>query len=345
MCAGQLTARYGTVLTSNVLDLLPRLRKTHADALSAFLTLLPHYNNGNATAFEGSVMSFDAISWAMAQPINKSSAKFTLVALANCVNNGLPEMLCWPSISHLAEITAQNRKTVLAGIKKLCDLGYLNDTGQRCGKTKQVIIYRLNSTKNGAVKDDDFVAKLNVTALSNNPEIGIVPIETVPFLPTNSTVSDCEQSQKRDTEPVIEPGTEPVTKKEKKSAYAPPLPEALLNDFLCVRKAKRAGPVTPTVIAGLQREADKAEISLIDAVTACCEYGWQGFSAEWYAQRTARKQNATSTRQTQSFRERDECARHKAYEEMTGRKWPSESAHGLVITDIVSDVTPKKVSL
>ena len=283
-------------------------------------------------------MSFDAMRWAMAQPIKQSSAKFILVAMADCVNDALPEMLCWPSSSHLAEVTAQDRKTVLAGIKRLCDLGYLTDTGQRKGVTKQVIVYRLNSTKNGTVKGVDFVAKPDVKELSNSPEIGIIPIETVPFLPSNSTVFPCEQSQKRDTEPV----TEPVIKKEKKSVYAPPLPETLLDDFLSVRKAKRAGPVTQTVMSCIEREAHKAGISLIDAVTACCEFGWQGFRADWYEQRTAGKKTATSARQTQSFRERDECATHKAFEEMTGHQWLPESAHGLVSVDI-TDITSKRL--
>jgi hypothetical protein len=91
-----------------------------------------------------------------------------------------------------------------------------------------------------------------------------------------------------------EADTETDTEKDKEgekkpSAYAPPLPDDLLKDFLQVRKAKKAGPITQTVIAGLQREADKAGISLIDAVTACCEFGWQGFNAQWYADRTKGK--------------------------------------------------------
>lgn len=75
------------------------------------------------------------------------------------------------------------------------------------------------------------------------------------------------------------------------SASAPHLdiPSDLLNDWMAVRKAKRSGALTKTAIAGLQREADKAGISLVDAVTACCEYGWQGFNAQWYADRTKGK--------------------------------------------------------
>lgn len=89
-------------------------------------------------------------------------------------------------------------------------------------------------------------------------------------------------AQEADTETDTE-----ADKEKKESAYAPPLPADLLKDFLQVRKAKKAGALTKTAIAGIQREADKAGISLEAAVIACCEYGWQGFNAQWYAERTA----------------------------------------------------------
>lgn len=63
------------------------------------------------------------------------------------------------------------------------------------------------------------------------------------------------------------------------------IPDPLLADYMAVRKAKRAGPLTDTAIAGLQREATNAGISLEQAVTACVEFGWQGFNATWYADR------------------------------------------------------------
>ena len=59
----------------------------------------------------------------------------------------------------------------------------------------------------------------------------------------------------------------------------------LLADYMQVRKAKKAGPFTATVLAGLQREAEKAELTLAEAITECCEAGWQGFKAEWYFRR------------------------------------------------------------
>ena len=63
--------------------------------------------------------------------------------------------------------------------------------------------------------------------------------------------------------------------------------DELLSDYLKVRKAKKAGELTGTAIAGLQREAGKAGITLAQAVTACVEFGWQGFNAGWYAERVS----------------------------------------------------------
>ena len=57
-------------------------------------------------------------------------------------------------------------------------------------------------------------------------------------------------------------------------------------DFLQVRKAKRS-PLTATALAGIEREAAKAGIGLQQALEVCCESGWVGFKADWYANRTA----------------------------------------------------------
>ncbi len=135
-----------------------------------------------------------------------------------------------------------------------------------------------------------------------------------------------------DTDTDTEVDTEKEKEGEKKpSAYAPPLPADLLNDFIQVRKAKKAGALTKTAIAGLQREADKAGISLEAAVTACCEYGWQGFNAQWYADRTSARPVAAMTasnRQAETFAERDARNKREAWERMTGRQWPADELPG-----------------
>lgn len=54
-----------------------------------------------------------------------------------------------------------------------------------------------------------------------------------------------------------------------------------LADWIAVRKAKRAGPITQTVADGLRREAAAAGMTPQDAVRKSIERGWQGFQAEW----------------------------------------------------------------
>ena len=56
--------------------------------------------------------------------------------------------------------------------------------------------------------------------------------------------------------------------------------QQIATDWLAVRKAKRA-PLTKTVLAELQREAQKAGLSVADAVKICASRNWQGFNASW----------------------------------------------------------------
>jgi hypothetical protein len=58
------------------------------------------------------------------------------------------------------------------------------------------------------------------------------------------------------------------------------VPDTVWRDFLALRKAKRA-PVTPTVVAGIQREAAKAGWTMERALTECVTRGWQSFKADW----------------------------------------------------------------
>lgn len=56
--------------------------------------------------------------------------------------------------------------------------------------------------------------------------------------------------------------------------------EAVARDFIAIRKKKHA-PLTETAIIGMQREAEKAGVTLQDALVKCCSRGWQGFEASW----------------------------------------------------------------
>lgn len=130
-------------------------------------------------------MSNDAINWALTRPIRHSTAKFVLVILANCADSDTWE--AWPSIAHIVDSTGQDRKTVLENIKRLVVMGYITDTEQRKGATKQVPVFRLNEAEKGTVEESQ---------KRDSPENG-----TVPKFPINSPKIPRKQSQKRDTEP------------------------------------------------------------------------------------------------------------------------------------------------
>ena len=70
--------------------------------------------------------------------------------------------------------------------------------------------------------------------------------------------------------------------KQKQNIDATPdgVAEAVWQDFLKIRKAKRA-PMTDTALSGIQREADKAGYSLAQALETCCKRGWQSFESDW----------------------------------------------------------------
>lgn len=132
-------------------------------------------------------MSVEAITWALKAPVPASSAKFVLVVLANQANDETG--LAFPSVKYLSDATGQDRKTIIANLAKLVKWGLIEDTGDRVGRTRQVIVYRL-------VKDSALFTEQSQKR--NSPKNG-----TVPFFLGKSTVFPRKQSQKRDTEPLI----------------------------------------------------------------------------------------------------------------------------------------------
>lgn len=113
------------------------------------------------------------------------------------------------------------------------------------------------------------------------------------------------------------PSAAPPTAKSQKAQEPPEgVDPQVWTDWLQVRKGKRAGPVTDTAWSGLVREAAKAGITAEAAVRACCEFGWQGFNAGWYAQR--KPPTSTGAPVALSFAERETARKAARYAEMTG---------------------------
>ena len=190
------------------------------------------------------------------------------------------------------------RDPVTTAAQRLREMGFIEDTGARRGITGQVPVYRLKSPESGTLK----TGQPHPSDSPNSPEIPppnstengtSTKNGTVPVFPPNST--EIPVKQYRFSLPTVpktghgtrkEQGIEQVRNKEKSACTSMPgVPAQLFSDYMTVRKAKKAGALTTTAINGLIREAEKAGKTLEEAVTICCERGWQSLKAEWLTDR------------------------------------------------------------
>lgn len=234
-------------------------------------------------------MSFAAIKWALDQPVEKSSAKFVLVAMADCVNSEAGEMLCWPSYRFLAERTGLDFKTVETGVYRLRTAGLITDTGQRRGETGKVVVYRLNITENGVITSGPEGEGERGSQHANDTENGVVkPKANDPEIPRNppkflAQSPQISSAMTPKTGSRTRNGTRNGTREEPgKVAQLRPsdVTEQTWKDWTALRAKKRT-TVSETVLIAARREASKAELTLEEFLVIWCLRGSQGLQADW----------------------------------------------------------------
>jgi hypothetical protein len=97
-----------------------------------------------------------------------------------------------------------------------------------------------------------------------------------------------------------------------------------------IRKTKKSA-LTETALAGIRAEANKAGLTMDEALAMCCTRGWQSFRADWVKP----EDRKAAQPQSESFRERDERLARERYEEATGQRSAPPAPSGFVV-----DVTP-----
>ena len=106
---------------------------------------------------------------------------------------------------------------------------------------------------------------------------------------------------------------QPITNNHKPKITTPEgVSESLFKDYLEVRKGKKA-KWTETAYKGLQREADKAKMTLSEVMQMCCERGWAGFKAEWIKEEAIKQKKlplATNEQIEEAYR--TECGKDPA---------------------------------
>lgn len=240
-------------------------------------------------------MSFPAIAWALKQPVGRASAKFLLVAMADCVNADSTEMLCFPSIAHLSKVTDMDPKSVKANLLKLRELGFIEDSGERKGQTGRVVTYRLKTPENEApeaVGEPSQSAQISAAMSPNFPVPAVS--EMSPNFPGNEPKFPDQSAQislvigpnlghGTSKEPVMEPVKEPVKRaKDSFNAAQIDLPEWLPREAWAMWAKDRADRKKPITRAGatLQlKDLEKYRAQGHDPVAVIensISRGWQG---------------------------------------------------------------------
>lgn len=216
-------------------------------------------------------MSIPATAAAWLADVRPPARKLILLYMADS-HNGQTGLLN-PSIATIAAACGLTPSQVKRHLHALKADGLLsvtaNANGGRPGQTPH---YRLHLTGSAdATRSTDATGSTDAQEGAHGCTGGGAPMHK-----TGST--HATQTGKNRNEP------EDNRKYTRKPALVCPydVPESVWADFLAIRKAKRA-PMTATALQSIQREADKAGISIADALATCCERGWQSFQAEWAA--------------------------------------------------------------
>ncbi len=214
-------------------------------------------------------MSIQATAAAWLADVRPPARKLVLLYMADRHNgqNGLLN----PGIAKIAAACGLTPSQVRRHLQALKADGLLsvtaNANGGRPGQTPHYCLHLTGSAD--ATRSTDATGSTDAQEGAHGCARGVAPMRE-----TGS--AHATQTGKNRNEP------ESNRKYTRKPALVCPndVPESVWADFLTIRKAKRA-PMTATALQSIQREADKAGISIADALATCCERGWQSFKAEW----------------------------------------------------------------
>lgn len=186
----------------------------------------------------------------------------------------------YPSISRLAKKARQSERTVQYNLRRMEDSGWLvleNDgVGGRC------------ETRRYHINPEWLKGCSNCTAIDDGKGAKLAWVQSLQGCKTAHEKPKRVQTGAEKGAKLLHPNRkEPSVKQPSNKSITPKGVDLLADvnpqtaaDFIAQRKTMRA-PLTATAVAGLRREAEKAGLSLGEALAICCERGWRGFKAEW----------------------------------------------------------------
>ncbi|HHF3631055.1 TPA: helix-turn-helix domain-containing protein [Haemophilus influenzae] len=205
-------------------------------------------------------MSMRLMVQAMNCKVGNPARKLVLLKLADNAND---DGICFPSYQYIADKCEMTRRSAINHIEYLIKMGLVSKKERK--------------NKDGSISNLYF---LHLEQGSENFALGS---ENISLGSENFALGGSENISPR-TSHSLEPVNEP--KKTTQKSESEMLLERfgitgqLAKDFIAHRKTKR-GAISETQLSRLQKQADKAGISICEAVEICIERNWQGFNASW----------------------------------------------------------------
>ena len=174
------------------------------------------------------------------------------------------------SVSQFMEVTGLSNRSVITACESLVEMGLLERSGgERKLNTYSVKAFEISQT--GEKSSSDETGEKTSPTGENFSQTG------------EKSSSDLVKKvhTQNNNKNTIQNNNKKNTKKSVLDLLADfGITGQLADDFIVLRKAKKA-PITETALKGYQSEADKAGISICEAVAIAIKRNWQGFNADW----------------------------------------------------------------
>ena len=164
------------------------------------------------------------------------------------------------SVSQFMKVTGLSNKAVISACESLVEREIL----ERKSGDRNTGIYSIKTYKTATSEKSSLVKNFPATSEKSSPVTSKKSSHTINNIKNNIQNTNKKNTKKSDLDLLADFG----------------ITGQLADDFIVLRKAKKA-PITETALKGYQSEADKAGISICEAVAIAIKRNWQGFNASW----------------------------------------------------------------
>lgn len=100
----------------------------------------------------------------------------------------------------------------------------------------------------------------------------------------------------------------------------PDLHAQVADDYMTARKTKKAGALTKTSLAMIEKQAALANITTAQAIAFAAGKGWVGFMASWYEKEISGEYGKTHAERTQDYKDKQAAEFYAPLLDMTAEE-------------------------